>query len=379
MQPRPTAPVPSPHPGLGFREFVAGVAGLMALNALSIDVMLPGLPAIGEALGVDEPNHRQLVLGAYLLAFGGAQLFWGPLGDRFGRRPVLLVGIAIYVAATVVAATAQSFEALLWARFVQGLGVASTRVLALALARDCYGGREMGRVVSLAMMVFMVVPILAPSLGQLILFVAPWRWIFGLLLVGGIAMLLWVALRLPETLPPERRRPLAPARVKEAFVITLTTRVTLGYMLAQGVFFGALFGFITSAQQVMQDVYGVGAWFTVLFALIALALTAASFLNARYVLRIGLRRLTHGALVGCVALSAVHLLLALAGLDPLPVFVAFQAATLFLFGFVAPNANALAMEPLGHVAGTASAVIGTTQTLLGALLGFGLPLGTLLV
>jgi MFS transporter, DHA1 family, multidrug resistance protein len=360
---------PSPHPGIGFREFVGLVAGLMALNALSIDVMLPGLPAIGAALDVAEPNHRQLVLGAYLVAFGAAQLVWGPLADRYGRRPTLLAGIAVYVGATLAAATATSFEALLVARFVQGLGVASTRVIAIALARDCYGGREMGRVVSLAMVVFMVVPILAPSLGQLILFVAPWRWIFGLLFVGGSIMLVWVALRLPETLAPTRRRSLAPRTVAEGFRITLTTRVAAGYMLAQGIFFGALFGFITSAQQVMQDVYGVGAWFTVLFAVIALALAASAFVNARYVLRIGLRRLAHGALTGFVALSALHLALALSKLDALPVFVAFQAATLFLFGFVAPNVSALAMEPLGHVAGTASAVIGTVQTLIGAILG----------
>ncbi|MEO1090736.1 MAG: multidrug effflux MFS transporter [Pseudomonadota bacterium] len=358
-----------PHPGVGFVEFVALVAGLMALNALSIDVMLPGLPAIGDALGVTEPNHRQLVLGAYLVAFGGAQLFYGPLTDRYGRRPVLLAGIALYVVATLVAAMASSFEEMLWARFVQGLGAASTRVIAVAIARDCYGGREMGRVMSLAMMVFVAVPILAPSIGQLVLFVAPWRWIFGLLFVGGLGLLLWVALRLPETLSVEHRLPLSLRAVAGAFASALTTRVAAGYMLAQGIYFGALFGFIASAQQILQDVYGVGDWFTVLFAVIALALTVASFLNARYVRRVGLRRLAHGGLAGCALLSSVHLALALLDLDPLFLFVALQAATLFLFGFVAPNMNALAMEPLGHIAGTGSAVVGTAQTLVGAILG----------
>lgn len=362
-------PPPSPHPGVGFREFVALVAGLMAVNALSIDVMLPGLPAIGEALAVAEPNHRQFVLGSYLVAFAGAQLVYGPLADRFGRRPILLFGLGLYVAASLACTLAWSFEALLAARFVQGLGAAASRVIAIALARDCYGGREMGRVVSLAMMVFMVVPIVAPSIGQLVLFVAPWRWIFVLLFVGGIVLLVWVARRLPETLAPERRLSLAPRAILGAFTTTLTTRVAAGYMLAQGLTFGALFGFVISAQQVMQDVYGVGDWFTLLFAIVALALTAASFLNARYVMRVGLRRLAHGALVGLLAVSVVHLALALADLTPLLLFVALQAATLFLFGFVAPNLNAMAMEPLGHIAGTASAMIGTVQTLLGAVLG----------
>ncbi len=362
-------PQPRPHPGIGFNEFVALIAGLMAVNAMSIDVMLPGLPAIGAALDVAEPNHRQLVIGSYLVAFAGAQLVYGPLADRFGRRAILAWGLGLYVLASLAAALAWSFEALLVARFVQGLGAAATRVIAIALARDCYGGREMGRVMSLAMMVFMVVPILAPSIGQVVLFVAPWRWIFGLLLAAGTVLLVWVVARLPETLPPERRRSLAPRAIAGAFGLTLTTRVAAGYMLAQGLTFGALFGFVISAQQVMQDVYGVGEWFTVLFAVVALALTAASFLNARYVVQVGLRRLAHGALVGLLVVSVGHLALALVDATPLVVFVAMQAATLFLFGFVAPNLNAMAMEPLGHVAGTASAMIGMVQTLLGAVLG----------
>ena len=175
----PAADRSSPHPGLGFREFVALVAGLMALNALSVDVMLPGLPAIDAALGVADDNDRQLVLSVYLVGFAAAQLVWGPLADRFGRKPTLLAGLGLYVAASVAAALAPSFAALLAARLAQGLAAASTRVIALALVRDCYSGRGMGRVMSLVMMVFMIVPILAPSIGQLILLVAPWRWMFG--------------------------------------------------------------------------------------------------------------------------------------------------------------------------------------------------------
>ena len=366
---RPAAPTAPPHPGVGFPEFVALVAGLMALNALSVDVMLPGLAAIDAALGVADDNDRQLVLGVYLGGFAAAQLVWGPLADRFGRKPALLVGLGLYVLASVAAALAPSFGALLAARLAQGLTAASTRVIALALVRDCYAGRGMGRVMSLVMMVFMIVPILAPGIGQVILLVAPWRWMFGLLLVGGVAMLLWVVLRLPETLRPRHRRRLRLAPLLAAYREIVTNRVTCGYMLALGVVFGALFGFLTSAQQVMQEVFGLGLWFTVAFAGIAGLMSAASFTNARLVERLGMRRLGHGALVGFTLLSVVQFALAAAGFEVFAVFFVLQAGTLFLFGFIGANFNALAMEPVGHIAGTAAALVGFTQTFLGAVLG----------
>ncbi len=359
----------SPHPGVGFPEFVALVAGLMALNALSVDVMLPGLPAIGAALDVAADNDRQLVLGVYLAGFAAAQLVWGPLADRFGRKPTLLVGLSLYVVASVAAALAPSFGALLAARLAQGLTAAATRVIALALVRDCYAGRAMGRVMSLVMMVFMIVPILAPGIGQLILLVAPWRWMFGLLLGGGVAMLVWVWWRLPETLHPDYRRRLRLGPLVAAYREAVGYRVTCGYMLALGVIFGALFGFLTSAQQVMQEVFGLGLWFTVAFAGIAGLMSAASFINARLVTRLGMRRLGHGALIGFTALSALQLAVVLAGVEVFVVFFALQAGTLFLFGFIGANFNALAMEPVGHIAGTAASLVGFTQTFLGAVLG----------
>jgi len=364
-----TAVRASPHPGLGFREFVALVAGLMALNALSVDVMLPGLPAIDAALGVSDDNDRQLVLSVYLVGFAAAQLVWGPLADRFGRKPTLLAGLGLYVAASVAAALAPSFAALLAARLAQGLAAASTRVIALALVRDCYSGRGMGRVMSLVMMVFMIVPILAPSIGQLILLVAPWRWMFGLLLAGGVAMLLWVTLRLPETLHHEHRRRLRLTPLLAAYREIVANRVTCGYMLALGVIFGALFGFLTSAQQVMQEVFGLGLWFTVAFAAIAGLMSAASFTNARLVERLGMRKLGHAALLGFTALAVVQYVFAAAGVESFALFFVLQAAAFFLFGFIGANFNALAMEPMGHIAGTAASMVGFTQTFMGAILG----------
>jgi DHA1 family bicyclomycin/chloramphenicol resistance-like MFS transporter len=359
----------SPHPGVGFREFVALLAGLMALNALSVDVMLPGLSAIDAALGVADDNDRQLVLGVYLVGFAAAQLVWGPLADRYGRKSTLLVGLGLYVVASVAAAFAPGFAALLAARLAQGLAAASTRVVALALVRDCYTGRGMGRVMSLVMMVFMIVPILAPSIGQLILLVAPWRWMFGLLVVGGVVMLLWAANRLPETLRPEHRRRLRLAPLLAAYREIFANRVTCGYMLALGVIFGALFGFLTSAQQVMQEVFGLGLWFTVAFAGIAGLMSAASFTNARLVTRLGMRKLGHGALLGFTALGALQFALAAAGIEQFAVFFVLQSAAFFFFGFIGANFNALAMEPMGHIAGTAASLVGFTQTFLGAVLG----------
>ncbi len=353
----------------GFVEFIALVASLMALNALSIDVMLAGLPAIGASFDVVGDNQPQLVLGSYLVGFAAAQLVWGPLADSFGRRPTLLVGLACFVLASIAAGFAPTFDALLFARFMQGVTAASTRVIAVALVRDCYSGREMGRVMSLAMMVFMVVPILAPGLGQLVLLVASWRWIFGLIFCLSAALLLWSALRLPETLGREARRPLQLGPLLEGYRETLTNRITMGYTLALGVFFGSLFGFLTSAQQVLQEVYGLGLWFAVAFAGIALTMSAASLINASLVRSIGMRPLSHAALICFTVVSLLHLGLALTLPVPFWVFFALSAVTFILFGFIGANFNALAMEPMGHIAGTAASVIGFAQTFLGAVLG----------
>ncbi|MBA5775773.1 multidrug effflux MFS transporter [Stappia sp. F7233] len=355
---------------MSFAEFVAMIAALMALNALAIDVMLPALPNIGEAFDVALENDRQKVLIAYLVGFGGAQLVYGPFSDRFGRRPLLLGGLALYSAASVLSLVADSFDHLLLARLLQGIGCAAPRVVALSIVRDCYSGRQMGRVMSLAMMVFMAIPIVAPSLGQVLLFVAPWRAIFGMLLLGGLACFLWCYIRLPETLPLGRRTPLQPSAILGSYRQAITTRVTVGYMAATALVFGALFGFIASAQQIFVDVFNLGALFPLVFAGVALCMSAASFLNSRLVGQIGMRRLSHGALIAFTLMGILQVLLAVSGLDSLPAFLAILCVTMFLFGFIGPNFNALAMEPVGHIAGTASSVLGFGTTLGGAIMGF---------
>ena len=350
-------------------EFISLAAALMAMNALAVDVMLPGLQQIGSSLGVEDENHRQFVITAYILGFGAAQLLYGPISDRYGRRPPLLVGLAIYVGAALAAVFAPSFGMLLALRFTQGVGAAATRVIAVSFVRDVFGGRRMAEVMSLVFMVFMVIPVVAPAVGQLIMVFSEWHMIFIFMAAICAVVAVWAALRMPETMHPEYRRPLTFDAIIGGFGIVLRTRVSLFYTLATTVTFGGLFGFINSAQQIYVGIYGLGVWFPALFACIAGMMAISSFLNSRLVGRIGMRRLSHGALIGYVAINPILLLLALAGPIPLWLFVLLFAAAMVQFGWIGSNFNSIAMEPLGHVAGTASSTLGFTQTLGGGAIG----------
>ncbi|MFC5374244.1 multidrug effflux MFS transporter [Brevundimonas faecalis] len=356
--------------GPGFAEFVCLIAVMMAMNALAIDAMLPALPHIGEDLGVVNENTRQWVITAYLLGFGGAQLFYGPLADRFGRRPILFIGISLYVGFSILAAFAHSFEWLILSRIGMGLGSAATRVLAVSIVRDRYSGRTMARVMSLSFLVFLGVPILAPTVGQLIMLVAPWRWIFGFFALFGGSFLLWAALRLPETLHAEDRMPINVGRIAGAFGQALTNRLGMGYTLAMTAISGALFAFINSSQQIFFDVFKSPGLFTTVFAMVAGGIAVASVLNSRMVERLGSRLIAHTALLGFIGFSLLHAAIAYMGHDSLWVFAALQACKMFCFGFIAGNFGSMAMEPMGHIAGTAASAQGFISTIGGALLGF---------
>ncbi len=358
------------RPSMGFRQFVSLIAALMAVNALAIDSMLPALPAIARSLGFASGNEQQWIITAYLLGFGAAQIVYGPLADRFGRKPVLLTGLAIYVVFSIVSALAGSLEALILARMAQGVGAAATRVLATSIVRDCYAGTQMARVMSLSFIVFLAVPIIAPTLGQIIMLVGPWRWVFAALATFGLVVTAWVVLRLPETLHPEDRLTISPGRVLKAFRITLTNRIGVGYMLAMTLMIGSLFGFLNSAQQVFGEVFQAPKFFTGIFALIAVFMAISAFLNSRIVGRFGTRRVSHTALLGYLACAVLHAGVALSGHETLWAFTVLQGGMMFGFGLVASNFGSLAMGPLGHVAGTASSVQGFVTTVGGALLGF---------
>ena len=367
-----TDAAPARTKGPGFPEFVCMIALMMALNALAIDSMLPALPDIGNALGVTRENDRQWVITAYLLGFGGAQILYGPLADRFGRKPVLLIGVGVYVLFGVLAAFAPTFDTLILARVGQGLGSAATRVLAVSIVRDRYEGRTMARVMSLSFLVFLGVPIIAPSLGQLILMVGEWREIFGVLALSGAALLIWTGLRLPETLHPEDRLPISVSRLADAYRQVLTSRIGMGYTLAMTAITGALFGFINSSQQIFFDIFKAPTLFPMIFAAIAGGIAVASILNARLVVKLGSRLISHTALIGFTLCGVIHSLVALSGHETIWTFAVIQALTMFCFGFIAGNFGAMAMEPMGHIAGTAASVQGFISTILGASLGFGI-------
>jgi DHA1 family bicyclomycin/chloramphenicol resistance-like MFS transporter len=350
-------------------EFIILVAALMALNALAIDVMLPALPYMGEAFGISHENERQFVIGTYMFGFGVAQLAFGPLTDRFGRRGPLLVGLAIYLICAFAATFAPNFGALLALRFVQGMGAAGTRVIATAVVRDKFSGREMAEIMSLTFMVFMAIPILAPGIGQVILLAGPWQYIF--LFMGGLATVisLWAFIRLPETMHPEYRRPLSFHSVLDGFRIVVTNRLALFYGLAGTFLFGAMFGFVSASQQIFVEIYGLGPYFPVAFAAMAGAIAVAQFINSRIVRRFGMRRMSHTAAVVYLGASLIWVTLALMGPVPFPIFFSLFIVIQFFFGWAASNMNSLSMEPLGAVAGTAASVFGFTQTVGGALLG----------
>ena len=350
-------------------EFIALIAALMALNSLAIDVMLPALPAMGEALRVMQENDRQYVLTAYLVGFGIAQLFFGPLSDRFGRRPPLMVGLAIYIAAAALAVIAPNFFTLLILRAVQGIGAAATRVVGQSAVRDRFSGRAMGEVMSLIFMVFMVIPVIAPAIGQVLLFSGHWELIFLFMAALATIIGLWAFFRLKESLAVEARRPLHPRVVAQGFALVFSNRSALFYGVSSIFVMGALFGFIGTAQQIYVDIYGLGAWFPVAFAAVAGLMSVSSFVNSRIVGRFGMRRVTHTALLSFAVMSGIWLTLAMYDLLPFAAFMAVFALTMFSFGMVGSNTQALAMEPLGAVAGTASSVFGFMQTAGGAAIG----------
>jgi DHA1 family bicyclomycin/chloramphenicol resistance-like MFS transporter len=355
---------------LSFTAFVLMMAGFMALNGLAVDTMLPALPIIGTELGVDNPNDRQWVITAYLLGFGLFQLVYGPVSDRFGRRPVLLTGVSVYALFSLVTVFSGTFDTVVLTRFLQGAGSAASRVLVIAIVRDCYSGRQMARVMSLSFIVFLMVPILAPAIGQAIMLFDSWHWIFLGLAMFAFALTAWAWRRLPETLHVEHRLPLSATRVFHALVLVLTTRQSIGYTLAMTLMMATVFGYINSAQQIFADVFNASELFAAYFALTALSMAVASFVNSRIVEKIGTRRVSHTAVCVFLLLSGVHLGVVYLGSESLATFVFFQSAVMFCFGLATPNFGAMAMEPVGHIAGTASSVQGCITTVGATLLAF---------
>lgn len=359
----------TPNGQLGRIEFITLIAALIVINAFAIDIMLPGLQMIGESLGESDANQRQLVIPAYMLGFGALQLVFGPLADRFGRRKPLLIGVALYCLAALGAFVVSDFHTLVALRFLQGAGAAASAVIAIAVVRDTYVGDQMAKTLSLVFMVMMVSPILAPGLGQFLLTVMDWRGLFGFMAGLGSIVLAWVYFRLPETLKPENRRAFTARAIIEGFGIVFGNRVSLAYIMATALLFGTLMGFLTSSQQIYVEHYGMGAWFPAFFAAGGAISALGGFLNAQLVTRFGMRPLSHRALAIYVVLACALLLLSYLHALPVFLFFAVMCGLFVAFNFIMSNFGALAMVPLGEVAGTAASTQGFLQMVIGAALG----------
>jgi len=355
---------------VSFAEFVALIAAMMSLTALSIDVMLPALGEMGDDLGLVEDNHQQLVITFFMIGFSAGQIVFGPLSDRYGRKRPLYAGLTLFALASVLAAFSESATMIFAARMLQGLGVAAARIIALAIVRDRFAGRDMARVMSFVMMTFIAIPVFAPLMGQGILELAEWHWIFIVLLVAAIALITWIGFRLEETHGEEKRLPLSPARLKNALATVVTTRHTIGNALAFGFFFGVLMSYIGSAEQIFVDVYDLGDVFPLAFAAIAVFMIPSFFINSQLVRKAGMRRVCHAAIFGFLGACAVMALAGYPEKPPFILFCLFLVVVFFCFGLIGPNLNAMAMEPMGHIAGTASSFIGFVTTGAGAFFGF---------
>ncbi len=366
-----TAEAPSIKRGPGFRESVALLAMMISLVALSMDIMIPALPVIGRDLGTKHPNDAQLVISVLIFGLAVGQLAYGPLSDSTGRKPAIFAGIIIFTLGCLLSIAATRFEVMLAGRFMQGLGVAGPRSVILALVRDQYGGRSMARIMSAVMAVFIIVPAIAPALGQTILLVAGWRAIFAVLLVLALVALTWFSIRQPETLPRERRIPLGIRPILRGAVEICSNRVALGYTLATGMVLGILIGYLNSAQQIFQEVYALGHMFPLYMAVLALFVGGASYCNSRIVMRVGMRSLCRGAIRLLIIISVAYLAIVylMGGHSPLWLLMLCFAMAFFCLGILFGNMNAIAMKPLEHIAGIGAAVVSFGSTFLATLLG----------
>ena len=351
---------------LGFREFLVLIAAIMACQAIAVDTMLPSLPSIARDFGVTDANRTQWIITTYIAGMGLGQLFWGLLSDRFGRRAVLLIGLVLYVIAAAAVGMAGDFESLLAWRFAHGIAAASM-VISRSIIRDLYQGRQMARVMSLTFIVFMMVPVVAPSIGQLVLLLAPWRALFLVFCAFAAAVLLWVSLRLPETLHPEYRMTLTVRHVVHAASRVATDRASLWYTLAVALIFGSIIGYVGMMPQIFGAVFHRPSLMPSVFALCAASMGVASFLNSRVVERFGMRIISQAGLLVFIAATGLHVLVAALHAETLWTFIVLQGTTMGCIGLIMANFGAMAMEPMGSVAGIAASLQGCVGTCGGAL------------
>lgn len=350
----------------GYREFIILMAVIISITALSIDMMLPALPDIGRDLGAEHPNDVQLVVSVLILGLGIGQIFFGPLSDCFGRKPMVVTGFLIFTLGCLLSIFSRQFSVMLVGRLIQGIGVAGPRTAIVALIRDQYSGRAMARIMSVVMAVFIFIPAIAPALGQVILLKTNWRAIFGVLIIQSLIALIWFTIRQPETLPRQHRMPFSTKRILNGFVEVCTNRLSLGYTLAAGFMLAVLLSYLNCAQQIFQEIYHLGRQFPFYMAVISLSVGGASFVNSRIVMRLGMRALSYRAVIFFIILMVLYLAVTIqmGGDSPLWLMMLCFILSFFCLGILFGNLNAIAMGPLGHIAGIGAAVIGSLTSLI---------------
>ena len=356
---------------LPFGEFVVLMAMMSSLVALSIDAMLPALTQIGQDLGVTQSNDTQLIISMVFLGMAMGQILYGPLSDSTGRKLPIYVGFSLFILGCLLSSFATNFSFMLIGRLLQGIGAAGPRTVSIVLIRDVYSGNAMARVMSFVMMIFILVPVFAPAIGQGILLIFHWRVIFGLFLALALTSGLWFAIRQPETLPAELRQSFSIRRIMKAIAEVCRNRVSLGYTIAAGLIAGAFVGYLSSSQQILQIQYELGTKFPLYFGVLAFAVGVALFLNGRMVMRYGMQILSTGAVLVFSGSSIIYFLYALthAGHPPLWTLMVFGMIVFFCVGMLFGNFNAMAMEPLGHIAGVGAAVVGSLTLFIAVPLG----------
>ncbi len=356
-------------------RFIVLVALLTSLLAFGTDAMLPALPEIGAALGLGDSNRAQLIVSSFMLGTGLGQLFFGPFSDYLGRKPAILLGLGIFIAGSLVSLTAQSFEVMLAGRMLQGLGVAGPRTPSIAMVRDLYKGREMARIMSFVMAVFILVPALAPLMGQVVMLTWGWRSIFVTFILFAMLAFLWMALGQPET--HKKRRQFSWGDFRHALTRVFTNGQTMGFAMVAGLNFSAFIVYLSSTEQIFREIFEVGTLFPLYFAIMALSIGAASILNGKLVMRAGMHKLITRAISALIGFSALYAsaLWLFPQLESLGLFLTWGVASFFCVGLVFGNVNALAMEPMGENAGIAAAIIGAVSTVLAVAIG--VPLGLL--
>ena len=359
-----------PQRRLAEKEFIALFALMMSLTALSMDAMLPAFPQIAASLAIVDYQQTQWIVSAMILGMVFGEIVFGPLSDAIGRKKSILIGVSIYLLGSVIALLATSIEVFLLGRMIQGFGVAGPKIASRALVRDLYKGAAMARIMSFVMMVFILVPMLAPSLGQLVIKVADWRWIFALLMIQAAVAGGWLLLRQPETLLKENRVPLNRKRLMADVRIILSRRDVMAFTILLGCIFGGLMLYISTAQSIFQDVYDTGDRFPLFFAMLAIGSSIINFSNGKIVLRVGMLRCVVGAL--SVMCSTAFILLVVAFFfNGVPPFVFFMVLGMVMFsclGMVFGNVNAMAMEPLGNMAGLGASLISSLSSLIAIVL-----------